>query len=671
MADVTDADRNAPRVEETALDLHLNVQTGAVDARAKLLVRNGTAVAMPRLVLQLSSSLRWQSARLPSTGVTQELHQHRIVTDADHTGAATELILVLPKPLPPGATVGLELFYEGQLGTSTERLTRLGAPVDRAARSDWDTVSDRFTGLRGFGNVLWLPSAAPVALLAAGTDFVRIVEEQRQRNRHSRVALRLTVETSGVAPGNAFFLGSRRQLVEAGAAQTVGSVAARPQIAATVPASGTPPGGVSSSSAEADAQDSAQDSAVDDPGTTRLYVAEWPMQVVEDELPSLFLTASPEGDATSWLRVWTDNAAAGQDVQAAAERVRPTLQEWLGPRPARPLAVLDLPLAGAQPFAANGLLVTPLEPGDATFQSPVLVYSLAQAWLPRQAAPWLAEGVPEFLRLVYLERQGDRTAGLASMARDRALLVQQESEAAGAPLDTCVESACARTKGAYVLAMLRQIAGQAALKEALVGWLGSPPQAVLPAVPAAVSSSVDAPAAATGDTAVLERLLQTASGKDLRWFFADWIDRDAGLPDLAIVNVAPRRIERGTVTNTVPTERRPVGGPIGSEPVPQPGQTEQESQSTASRNRLGPREGSWLVAVEVQNNGGAAAEVPVTVHGSGLQNTLPLRVPAHGRATIRVPFETAPDEVTVGDGTTPEARTESHRRTITLPDAAK
>ena len=112
-----------------------------------------------------------------------------------------------------------------------------------------------------------------------------------------------------------------------------------------------------------------------------------------------------------------------------------------------------------------------------------------------------------------------------------------------------------------------------------------------------------------------------------------------------------------------------MGGPIGAEPVPQPGDpAQQESESTASRNRIAPRDGSWLVAVEVQNNGDAVAGVPVTVRGSGLQNTLYLRIAGHRRATVRVPFEAAPEEVTVNDGTVPEQRSMTHHRGITLAE---
>ena len=71
-----------------------------------------------------------------------------------------------------------------------------------------------------------------------------------------------------------------------------------------------------------------------------------------------------------------------------------------------------------------------------------------------------------------------------------------------------------------------------------------------------------------------------------------------------------------------------------------------------------------MVAVEVQNTGAADAEVPVTVRAGGLVNTLPLKVPAHGRATVRIPFEAEPEEVEVNDGSVPEQIALKHRRSL-------
>jgi len=38
-----------------------------------------------------------------------------------------------------------------------------------------------------------------------------------------------------------------------------------------------------------------------------------------------------------------------------------------------------------------------------------------------------------------------------------------------------------------------------------------------------------------------EQVLAQASGKDLKWFFDDWVYHDRGLPDLSIAGVFPNK----------------------------------------------------------------------------------------------------------------------------------
>ena len=38
------------------------------------------------------------------------------------------------------------------------------------------------------------------------------------------------------------------------------------------------------------------------------------------------------------------------------------------------------------------------------------------------------------------------------------------------------------------------------------------------------------------DPSYLQRLLQTASKRDLEWFFDDWVYRDRGLPDFHVAS---------------------------------------------------------------------------------------------------------------------------------------
>ncbi len=625
------ADREAVRVIESNLDLHLDSHTGEIAVRARLVVRNDGAAAMARVPLQISSALRWQSARLGGAADLLPVEEHLLATDLDHTGAATEATLLLPRPLAPGASASLDMFYEGRIVASAERLLRLGAPEGQAGRADWDTISDGFTGLRGAGNVLWYPSASRPAFLGEGVAFTEAVDRQRMLGAQSRIRLRLTLSFAGAAPDAAFFLGERQPL--------------RP-MEASAEASNS-----SSTSSLVSSSSSAEDAVLPEhaPG---IAVAEWPMQALGVHLPSLFLAGSaPQETSEPEMRPITDKADAAAAYAAAAAAVRPLLSEWLGATPSAALTVLDLPAAGATPFSDGRLLVTPMRAAEVKDLAPSMAYALATAWLPSGISdPWLRDGVAEFMRMLYVERTSGRESSLVSLAADGDLLAKREAFATGesAPLQRCGDAVCIRTKAAYVLEMLRTLAGEDALKQAISGWR--------------VGAERDARKATTPE---FESLLSKTSGKDLRWFFADWIDADHGLPELTIVTVAPRRVERAASGAPVTAKRQAIGGPIGPEPVPQPGDPDSRAAaSTAPVNGVAPREGSWLVAVEVANNGSAAAEVPVSIRSGSLINTVPLRVPAHGHATVRVPFEAEPEEVVVNDGFTPELRTNTHRKRL-------
>ena len=145
--------------------------------------------------------------------------------------------------------------------------------------------------------------------------------------------------------------------------------------------------------------------------------------------------------------------------------------------------------------------------------------------------------------------------------------------------------------------MLRDVAGDATLSAAL--------RAYDPAQDYAKDSSRSS----------IERLLEQAgTRRDLRWFFADWVDADKGLPDLTILSAFP------------------------SSPSP----------------------GSWLVAVNVSNSGYAAAEVPVTVRSDENSTTQRVLVPARGKAVQRILVQGKPQEVQVNDGTVPETQASVH-----------
>ena len=641
---VGNAERTALRIETLSLDMHLNADTGAVITRARLKARNGGAAPLGRVALQVSSALLWQSARLVApdgAATTLPVEQYRVTTDTDHTGAANELMVALSKPLAPGAEMSLDLYYGGTLRPSAERLLRLGAPETRAAEADWDRVSSDFVGLRGFGNVLWFPVSAPAAILADGDTFAKAVSEERERSAGTTVQLSLTLEHTGGSLARAWFLDQPVSLT---------SPLHRREAAADAQA-------VSSAPVDSLAQDVGQG----DPEQSELATAKWDGIRLDGRPVSLFVAggdAVPEGTGSAQIRMVGGDTDARERYRSAVDRVRPLLKQWLPSRGGAALTMLALPSPGTQAFADGDLLVTPVRAGDVAALAESLVYPMAAAAVPVDAPAWMRQGVPEFLRLMYLERTGGRDRMLAELQAISPALQQAEAERGldPVPLRSCVDPVCARDKAAYALLMLRGLVGEAALEQALQATL-------LPQEGGA--AGMDA-GTETGRamTRRFEAALQQSAGKDMAWFFADWFSADRGLPDLQIVQVAPRRIERGAATVTEPTKRGPRLGSMGTEPQAEPDDPRRTSPTAASRNTAGLPDGSWLVAVEVQNNGDAAVEVPVTVRSSGLQNQLPLRVPAHGRATVRVPFEAAPEEVWVNDGTAPEQHGQTHHRSI-------
>jgi len=159
---VTDAERGSLIFTAYDLDLHLAPAQSHLAVRAGFTVRNSGKEPLTRLIFQISSSLKWESFAVRSGGRVSPLSfaEQTIDTDADHTGKATEAVVSLPQPLEPGASVELTSFYSGEVAQSAERLERIGAPLDQAARADWDRISPEGTALRGFGNVLWYPTAA-------------------------------------------------------------------------------------------------------------------------------------------------------------------------------------------------------------------------------------------------------------------------------------------------------------------------------------------------------------------------------------------------------------------------------------------------------------------------------------------------------------------------------
>jgi hypothetical protein len=605
-------ERQAVRFTAFYLDLRLRPIDQQIAVRALLTIRNDSKTPLTRIPLQISSTLNWEAIRVDTHDTAFQVAT--INSDADHTGLLHEALIPLTQPLAPGQTLQLDVTYSGPIALSAQRLISIGAPGTLALHSDWDQISLPFTGLRGFGNVVWYPVVSLPVMLGDGARLFDEIGSHKLHLTGARFRLRLTVEfPHGQAPTVALINGHSVPL------------------AITEPASSL------------DQSQEVASIATADSGNSTLGF----------EAPSLFVairTPHTGANLTAWalpennvaVTFWTD----------AATTVTPFLKGWLGPEPRSPLTLLDLPDPEDVPFETGALLAAPLrEPGpkaNPNALNGVLVHALTHAWIlspyllalqnsptapaspnsassnsplrptsPQPPPAWLNEGVAQFMSTLWMETQQGRDAALRMLEADRAALALAEPASPGLspgqPLAQAISPVYYRTKAAYVLWMLRDLAGDPALSAALVKGTGFSPY-----IEANKMDRALAPEGSSSRTPFEKLLEDSEYHPDLAWFFADWVDADKGLPDLTIDGVFP---------------------------------------TSASA-------GNWLVAVHVSNAGYAAADLPVIVrsgYGSDARSvTQRLRVPARGKAIQRILIQGKPTEVQVNDGTVPETQASIH-----------
>jgi hypothetical protein len=570
----TDAERSSLTFTGLDLNIHLTPATSHLEANTIFTIKNTGTAPLTHIALQLSSTLHWQAISLRSQNRLQPLAyaQHIIDTAADHTGQAAEAVINLPEPLAPGSTLDLTAFYAGEIATSTQRLEHIGAAPNDAAYADWDAITPAFTGLRGFGNVLWYPTAAaPISL--TNTGQLSPLGLLRLRQSTATIRLRLSIDYTGEAPAAAYFCGRREILTPA-----------------------------------------PTDPAVPVTESSGIATAEFPAQPLGFRSPSLFVVSRNTVATDNMLiAAVTSNPEVLPSYNAGSQLVRPLLSDWLSPNPLEPLTLID---HEGQPFEDGALVVVPMHANDAGALAPALAHSLTHAWF-RSTLPWLNEGIPQFLSLLWIEQNKGRDVALSllrSQVNTLALAEPQlkDSEpATGQPLIEAHDEAFYGTKSASVLWMLRTLAGDAALKRTLTSYRDT----------VANNPKQESPQ-------LFQHLLEQNCHKDLAWFFNDWVYRDRGLADLSIASVTPRDL------------------------------------STAGKT-------TWLVAVEVRNDGYAVAEVPVTVRSGNLTKTEYVHLPGRTTASTRIIFEGIPAEVIVNDGTIPEPTAPTHVQRVALPDQTR
>lgn len=556
---LSDAERSALTFTAYDLDVHLQLKDQAIAVHARLTVRNDSSQALTRLPLQLSSSLKFETISIE--GQKLAFTQQLINSDADHTGQLHEAVVPLPKPLAPQSELKLDVAYGGTIPASTKRLEAIGTPVDLAQQSDWDQISEDFTGLRGFGDVVWYPVSSVPQALGDGAKLFTEIGRQKLHQQNAKVAVRVTAEYIGTAPNAAVING---HFV--------------PVPAPTVTPTASFPGVITFS---------------------------LPATQLGFGTLNLFLATRITHDANSMRVLAADYDEPNvQGYTTAATMVQPLVEQWLGSKAKEPLTIFDLPEKRDAAFEQNAVTATGLQALEPQDLANAISHSLAHAYFesPRE---WLNEAVANFIGTLWIEQTKGRDAALEHLEASRGALALIEpaspGQSVGQPLTEAADAVYYRCKATYVLWMLRDLAGDKALSAALRAY--DPKQDIAPEY--------------------FEHLVEQASGKDLKWFFDDWVYHDKGLPDLSIAAITP-------------------------------------SKSSEA--------GQYLVAIDLANDGYAAVEVPVTVISQSGKQTTRVQIPARSKVTHRMLVQGLPTQVAVNDGVVPEIQASIHQRDITMTE---
>ena len=475
----TDAERRAVGYAALDLDVHLRPAQNYLAVRARMTVKNVGAAPLRHLPMQLSSTLAWQEIRV--AGRDARFAQALVNSDTDHTGQLNEATVTLAEPLAPGAEVKVDVTYAGRVEQSAKRLLAIGTPENVAAASDWDRIGSGFTGLRGFGNVVWYPVSSVPAILGDGARVFDEIGRHKQGLSGARLNLELTVETTATESAD-------------GQTPNVALVDGQPVALSETQSS--------------------------DPSIPSLAMGRVENRTLGFETVSLFVASRTAHKLTA-TTMWTTTGSAA-NVQAwsdAEAAVLPFLRGWLGQTPHEELTVLELPESADIPFETGAMLATPVRAAQAEVLDNVFAHALTHAWVMSPRA-WLSEGVAHFMGTLWMEKQRGREEALAMLADSRQALALAEpaspGEGDGQPLLTATSPVYYRTKAAYVLWMLRSLVTDETLSAALRAY--------------------NPEADRTPD--YFEHLLENAGERrDLKWFFDDWVYHDKGLPSFVLDNV--------------------------------------------------------------------------------------------------------------------------------------
>jgi hypothetical protein len=258
------------------------------------------------------------------------------------------------------------------------------------------------------------------------------------------------------------------------------------------------------------------------------------------------------------------------------------------------LHILGLPDPDAQPFVTEGMLLTPLNSPMTNDAELSVVYAKARH-LVLSPRVWIQDGLAHYAQAEFIEKQKGRQAALDYLTSHATALIKAEK-----PVDKTDD----RDTSHSLINAPDDLYLQT--KAMYVWWM------LKDMLEKAATDALLSYRAGEDTNAIyMQRLLEKAGQRDLQWFFDDWVYHDRGLPDFRVESV--------------------FSTPVGA--------------------------GGFLVTITVENLGDAGAEVPLTLQFGGGEIRRRLEVRAKSKASIRIETPTAPQQVTVNDGSVPESDT--------------
>ena len=472
-------DREAFTFSDYKLNLQIDPLQHALAVTGTVILRNDSATPQKNAVLQISSSLDWQSIKLAGKPVLSTIHPYE--SDVDHTGSLSEAVISFQQPIGPAQSVTLEVAYAGKIEPDGTRLERIGTPKPDALASDWDGISSDFTAFRGAGYVAWYPISQTAVNLDEPAALSRALWQWRWRERAANLELHVQIAPA-TDPTNA------RMLISSGDAPT-------------------------------------------SPKASNLDVAFHPLAT---RVPILVL-----GEFQSLQRgpleilYFANNKELAQRYSAASSSVAPLIKDWFGELK-RPVALVELP-AKSQPYESGPLFFESLQRIAAANESITAAHQLAHSAFV-SSRPWLQEGLAHFAGALSVEQRSGRSSAAQYLNRLLPALVELEKanlsgSASPSTADTALtnsgDDVYTRDKAIFVFWMLRDLLGDSVTRSALAKYKPEDDKE-----PSYFQRLLEQEAKAA-------RVYPKLS---LEQFFDDWVYRDRGLPEFSVASTYTRKL---------------------------------------------------------------------------------------------------------------------------------